>query len=92
MGSMALARPLAKALGVPPHPGAGLDYHLDGVATRPMKWQQFRATLSALPLPEPQRDDVTAAAVEVMRGLCELYANERFAPEPTAAAAAAAAM
>lgn len=73
MGSMALARPLAKAFDVAPQPGAGLDYHLEGIATRPQKWQQFRAALAGLPLSDAQQADVCSAAVTVMVGLCELY-------------------
>jgi heme oxygenase len=73
MGSMALLRPLAKAFGLSPQPGVGLDYHLDGIATRPQKWQQFRAALAAMPLNEEQQADVCSAAVTVMVGLCELY-------------------
>jgi heme oxygenase len=73
MGSMALLRPLAKAFGLIPQLGVGLDYHLDGIATRPQKWQQFRAALAAVPLTEGQQADVCSAAVTVMVGLCELY-------------------
>jgi heme oxygenase len=85
MGSMALLRPLAGAFGISPRPGVGLDYHLDGIATRPQKWQQFRAVLSTLPLTESQRADVTAAAVETMRALCELYTSKQFALESAGA-------
>jgi heme oxygenase len=73
MGSMALLRPLAKAFGLAPQPGVGLDYHLDGIATRPQKWQQFRATLAGIPLTADQQEEVCSAAVTVMVGLCELY-------------------
>jgi heme oxygenase len=74
MGSMVLVRSLAPALGVDRRPGAGLDYHLDGIATRPQDWQVFRAALAGLPLTPAQRADVLAAAVATMGGLLELYA------------------
>jgi heme oxygenase len=73
MGSMVLARTLPKGLRVPPLPGHGLDYHLDGMATRPADWQRFRGTLAGLPLTPAEQDEVTAAAVETMDALVELY-------------------
>jgi heme oxygenase len=74
MGSMALVRPLSKALGVEVRPGTGLDYHLAGIATRPQDWQRFRATLAGSPLTESQQADVCAGAVGTMDGLFALYA------------------
>lgn len=88
MGSMALVRPLARAFGLSPQPGVGLDYHLDGIGTRPQRWQQFRAALSALPLTVEQQADVAAAAVETMSALCEFYASGRFASGPVMASGA----
>lgn len=75
MGSMVLARTLAPALGVDRRPGAGLDYHLDGIATRPREWQRFRAALAALPLGPARQAAVEAAAVATMSGLLGLYAD-----------------
>jgi heme oxygenase len=75
MGSMALLRPLSKALGVRPGPNCGLSYHLDGIETRPMKWQQFRGVLSGMTLDETEQADVQAAAKRVMDGLHALYAQ-----------------
>ena len=56
MGSMALLRPVARALGVPPAPGCGVDYHLDGAAGLMPRWQRFKAALDALPLTPGQQD------------------------------------
>jgi heme oxygenase len=75
MGSMVLVGSLAPALGVDRRPGMGLDYHLDGIATRPQEWQRFRAALAAAPLTDEQQADALAAAVSTMRALVALYAG-----------------
>lgn len=86
MGSMALVRPLSKALGVEVRPGTGLDYHLAGMPTRPQTWGQFRGTLAGLPLTADQQADVCAGAAETMDGLFALYsALPVGTPEPAAA-------
>lgn len=74
MGSMVLARTLGPALGAGRGPGTGLDYHLDGIATRPQDWQRFRGTLAALPLSAAEQDAASAAADETMQGLVAIYA------------------
>jgi heme oxygenase len=74
MGSMYLARSLSKAFGVEPRPGVGLDYHVEGMATRPKVWQRFKATLAELALTEGEQNDVRRGAVESMTMLCEMYA------------------
>jgi len=75
MGSMVLARSVGKALGRDPRqPGTGLDYHADGLATRPHDWRQFRQALADLPLTEAEAEDVCAAAADTMDGMVELYA------------------
>lgn len=73
MGSMMIARSLAKAFHRPMMPGVGLDYHMDGMETRPQVWKQFRQSLAELPLSASEQSDVLAAAVETMAGLVSLY-------------------
>ena len=73
MGSMFLVRALAKAFPVPMEPGQGLDYHLEGLATRRQDWARFRGQLDSLPLTESQQDDVLFAAIETMKSLHNLY-------------------
>lgn len=73
MGSMFLCKPLAQALRVPVQTGYGLDYHLEGLPTRPQAWGQFKARLAQLPLAAEQWDDVVAGAEATMNGLYELY-------------------
>jgi heme oxygenase len=75
MGSMALVRPVAKALGVEVRPGTGVDYHLDGMATRPQAWGRFKAELAATVLTLEQDDEIADAAVVTMSGLYSLYAG-----------------
>lgn len=83
MGSLALARPLARALGVSPAPGCGLDYHLDGAAGRVPRWTRFKAALDAFPLaPEQQRAAAWGAAA-MFQMLYALYAAPAPAGRPS---------
>ncbi|QJW97808.1 biliverdin-producing heme oxygenase [Frigoriglobus tundricola] len=75
MGSMALLRPVARALGTHPRPGHGVDYHLDGVADRVPRWQRFKATVNALPLTPEQHQSVVWGATATFRMLHEVYAG-----------------
>ena len=80
---MFLVRALAKAFELPMEPGHGLDYHLDGIATRRQDWARFRGRLDSLPLSESQQQDVLFAAVETMKSLHSLYEaipTEQLAP------------
>ena len=72
---MVLARSVGKALGLDPRqPGTGLDYHADGLATRPPDWKRFRQALADWPLTEAEAEDVCRAAVVTMDGMVEMYA------------------
>lgn len=73
MGSMHLSRTLAKALDVPPQMGVGLDYHVDGLQTRPQTWQQLRERLNALPLPATAQSAMAQAAQATMNSLLAIY-------------------
>jgi heme oxygenase (biliverdin-producing, ferredoxin) len=75
MGSLVMAKSLARAFGLAPTPGAGLDYHLAGAATRPQTWMGFRASVNALQLGEADAADVLAGAVETMSALNDVYQN-----------------
>lgn len=75
MGSLALVRPLSKALGVALQKGTGIDYHLDGAAQRPQIWQAFRAKLAQFPLSAEQQFDVQSAACHTMSVLHDMYAK-----------------
>lgn len=73
MGSLVMAKSLARAFDLTPAPGAGLDYHLAGAATRPQTWMGFRQSINALQLNEADAADVLAGAVETMTALNEVY-------------------
>lgn len=73
MGSLFMAKSLARAFDLTPAPGAGLDYHLAGAATRPQTWMGFRQSINALQLNEADAADVLAGAVETMTALNEVY-------------------
>jgi heme oxygenase len=74
MGSMVLAAPLAAALGVPVAPNRGLDYHMEGMATRPQVWRQFKTALLSLSLGAADQEAIVTAASATMSGLCAVYA------------------
>jgi heme oxygenase (biliverdin-producing, ferredoxin) len=74
MGSMVMVKPIAAAMGVPVAPGMGVDYHFEGMTTRPRAWGVFKTAFNALPLDETQADDVLAAANATMQTLFDLYA------------------
>ena len=83
MGSMFLAKSLAKAFGLVPTDGVGLDYHVHGMATRPADWKRFRATLADLSMGEGKHADVVRAADETMDAIVAMYAGLPVAmPEP----------
>jgi heme oxygenase len=85
MGSMVLVGPLAAALAVRPEPGQGVDYHLDGIGERPLRWREFKARLASLPLDEASQDAVVEGAVLTMEGLAEVFAAiSPSSPEPLA--------
>jgi heme oxygenase len=73
MGSMALVRPVARALGLEVRPNVGVDYHLDGMATRPQVWMQFKAKLAATPFSDAQKENICRAAAATMTALHSLY-------------------
>lgn len=75
MGSLALVRPLSKALRVALQKGTGIDYHLDGAAQRPQIWQAFRAKLAQFPLTPEQMIEVQSAACHTMSVLHDMYAT-----------------
>ncbi|MFO0798587.1 MAG: biliverdin-producing heme oxygenase [Gemmataceae bacterium] len=82
MGSMALLRPVSRALGVAPAPGQGVDYHLDGIADRVPRWQRLKAVFNALPLSPEQQKAAVWGAVATFQMLGAVYA----APVPAPAA------
>mgnify|MGYP005846724215 CR=1 FL=1 len=81
MGSMMLARSLAKAFSRPAESGFGLDYHVQDMAGRPAAWKQFRKTLADLPFTLEQQGDIIQAAIATMNALVDLYASMAVSPQ-----------
>lgn len=90
MGSMVLFPALARALEVPAAPGYGLDYHCEGIESRPASWRRFKGALGACAFTPEQQDRVARGAAATMAGLYDLYSALGPAPgaklEPLAAA------
>ena len=81
MGSLFLAKSLARGLGVPAEPGCGLDYHLEGAAIRPRSWQSFKQQLDRIPFTTGQQTEIVDAAVATMQHLHGLYESCDVEPE-----------
>ncbi|MFQ3592039.1 MAG: biliverdin-producing heme oxygenase [Gemmataceae bacterium] len=73
MGSMVLVKPLSFALKVELRPGCGLDYHLEGMESRPRDWAAFKGRLSALELDDDQIQHTLQGAQLMMQGLYAIY-------------------
>lgn len=74
LGSLVLARSLARSLGVPAEPWRGLDYHIDAASERPRLWGEFKTAMNAVMLSDADRREVVDAAAATMSGLYDLYA------------------
>lgn len=73
MGSLVLAKPLVKCLGISGAPDSGIDYHIDGAREVPMRLKTWKQLVDQTAF-EPS----TAAAIEefagsLMRQLLDLY-------------------
>ena len=73
LGHMDLVRPIANAIGVDVRPDSGLDYLLEGIATRPMAWGRFKAELIAENFSDEQSRDICLAAIETMSCMLDLF-------------------
>ena len=73
MGSMALLKSMARALNVPPLPGHGLDYHLDGAPEVVRRWQRTKGLMDALPLTEEAQQAAISSALATFQLLHDLY-------------------
>lgn len=74
MGSLAMAKPLARCLNVPPSEGHGLDYHLHLTAERFAQWKEFKNRLDSHPVSAAERQGIVDAAREMMDGMFAIYA------------------
>lgn len=73
MGSMLLAGPLGRALGLCPAIGGGLDYHTRDLSQRVPQWRAFKARLDQLALSAAQEEAAVEAAAATFEALDEIY-------------------
>lgn len=74
-GSIAFVRALADVLDVTLQSDVGIDYHLDGLASRTYEWSRFKAQLAALDLTDSQQLGICDAAAETMATLADVFAS-----------------
>ena len=74
MGSLVIAKPLGKSLGLPAGSFAGIEYHTEGAATTPMRFRQFKDRVDQAGLGADAESDLTQGAVKFMEMLNNLYA------------------
>ena len=74
MGSLVIAKPLSKTLGLEPGATAGIEYHTEGAAQTPARLKAFKAKIEDANLDETASNDLIQGAVEFMELLNQLYA------------------
>jgi heme oxygenase len=80
MGSRMLAGPLARAFGVPPGAGVGLDYHRDGLNDPVGRWERVRAALTVLDRGGTNRSHVVFGAAATFELMVAIHSDP--VPEP----------
>jgi len=75
LGSLMMARPLAKALGVPCELGNGLDYHLTGASHRMPAWKSLCAQMDAMVPTEEAAQIAVQGALATFQIFHDLYAS-----------------
>ena len=74
MGSLVIARPLAKALGLQPGSLNGIEYHLEGAANTPARVRSLKESLNTKIVSESQKQQLRDGAVRLMSALLDVYA------------------
>jgi heme oxygenase len=77
MGSLVIAKPLSKTLGIAPGETAGIEYHTEGAAQTPSRVRAFKEKIDGANLDEATVADLTEGAVKFMELLTNLYAALR---------------
>jgi heme oxygenase (biliverdin-producing, ferredoxin) len=77
MGSLVIAKPLSKTLGIAPGEAAGIEYHTEGAAQTPSRVRAFKEKIDGANLDEATVSDLTEGAVTFMELLNNLYAALR---------------
>ncbi len=74
MGSLVIAKPLSKTLGIEPGETSGIEYHTEGAAQTPSRVRAFKEKVDGANLDEATIGDLTEGAVTFMELLNTLYA------------------
>jgi heme oxygenase len=74
MGSLVIAKPLGKTLGLMPGDTAGIEYHTEGAAQTPLRMRTFKEKIDQAGLDSERVGNVTEGAVRFMELLNDLYA------------------
>jgi heme oxygenase len=74
MGSLVIAKPLGKTLGLMAGDIAGIEYHTEGAAQTPARMRAFKEKIEQSALDSDRVDHLTEGAVRFMELLNDLYA------------------
>ncbi|MCU0711749.1 MAG: biliverdin-producing heme oxygenase [Pirellula sp.] len=74
MGSLVIAKPLGKTLGLTPGEIAGIEYHLEGASQTPARMRAFKEKIDQSSLTPNETANLTEGAVRFMELLNDLYA------------------
>ncbi|MFN7873887.1 MAG: biliverdin-producing heme oxygenase [Pirellula sp.] len=75
MGSLVIAKPLSKTLGLAQGQTAGIEYHLEGAAQTPARIRAFKEKVDQSSLAVKETENLTEGAVRFMELLNDLYAQ-----------------
>ncbi|XZE19251.1 biliverdin-producing heme oxygenase [Pirellulaceae bacterium SH449] len=73
MGSLVIAKPLGRTLGLTAGEVSGLEYHLEGAAQTPARLREFKARVDSAGLDDQAEADLIEGAVQFMDMLNTLY-------------------
>ncbi len=73
MGSMVLAKSLGKAFALKMDLHHGLDYHIEGIATRPQVWVKWKLQLDQQAFSSSEMEKIIEASIAGMNGLYHIY-------------------
>lgn len=75
MGSLVIAKPLSKTLGLAQGQTAGIEYHLEGAGQTPARIRAFKEKIDQSVLAVKETENLTEGAVRFMELLNDLYAQ-----------------
>ena len=75
MGSLVIAKPLARTLRLEPGQTAGIDYHVEGASQTPMRVRQLKSQIDSGVTDAASQNSLKEGAVRFMEMLNQLYAG-----------------